>query len=402
MQHDLVLTGLGALGSFGGSTERLWQALLDGTPLLTRHRRFAREGLAAVVPDFRLDDYKRTAKGHRAPRISQYALAAAAQAIRKARLDAKGVDKDAVAIVYGTGNGPSEVVEHNLAAITQSGLRALEPLSFQESVFNAPASMVSIEYGFRGPLLALPMGWASGGYAIATAADLIEFGHAQVVLVVVSDEMSELGEHALKRLKLFSPSEDPGDAIRPFDVAHSGTLPGEGAAAVVLETSAHAALRGAVPLATLAGWATASDSFGVGPKANGQALAHAMQQAVARAGDLRPDAIYSGSYCTADADLAEADAVVGTFGSGKRPLVTNVRGALGEAKAPTALLGIVAAAQSLRTGTVPATTGCRERDPRCAIDVCTQTTAVPGIEAVLCNAFWVNGTNASVLLRAAP
>src|SRR5262245_27007543 len=146
MAHDLLITGFGALGVFGGSHERLWRALLDGTPLSTPCERLADKSLAPQITGFTLDDYKRTAKGHRAPRISQYALASAAQAIDQAKLGAKGVDNDAVAIVYGTGNGPNDVVERNLGAITGAGLDAVEPLSFQESVFNAPASLISIEY----------------------------------------------------------------------------------------------------------------------------------------------------------------------------------------------------------------------------------------------------------------
>ncbi len=399
MAHDLVITGFGALGGFGGSHERLWQALLDGRPLLAPCSRLADRSLAAEITDFNLDDFKRTAKGHRAPRISQYALAAAAQAIDQAGLGAKAVDKDAVSIVYGTGNGPNDVVERNLGAITSSGLGAVEPLSFQESVFNAPASLISIEYGLRGPLLALPMGWAAGGYAVAMAADLIEFGHASVAIVVVSDELSDIGHSAMKALKLFSPSCDPANAIRPFDAARSGAICGEGAAALVLETREHAAVRGAVPLLQLAGWGSASDSFGVGPKRNGDALAGAMREAVDRAGGLRPDVIYAGSYCTADADRAEAAAIAGTFGGDKRPRVTNIRGAIGEAKAPTGLFNILAAQASMRSGTVPATTGCRQIDPECDIDVCTRATDLPGIDAVMCNAFWVNGTNTSLLLR---
>ncbi|WP_310452587.1 beta-ketoacyl synthase N-terminal-like domain-containing protein [Sulfuritalea sp.] len=401
MAHDIVITGFGALGSFGGSHERLWQALLDGRPLLSKCSRLADQSLAAEITDFNLDDFKRTAKGHRAPRISQYALAAAAQAIHQAKLGAKAVDKDAVSIVYGTGNGPNDVVERNLAAITHSGLGAVEPLSFQESVFNAPASLISIEYSLRGPLLALPMGWAAGGYAVAIAADLILFGHASVVIVVVSDELSDIGHSAMKALKLISPKDDPNDAIRPFDIARSGAICGEGGAAIILETREHATARGAVPLLELAGWGITSDSFGVGPKANGVALASAMLEAVNRAGGLRPDVIYAGSYCTADADLAEAAAIASTFGGENRPLVTNIRGAIGEAKAPTGIFNILAAEASLRTGTVPATTGCRQVDPQCNIEVCIRPTKLASMEAVMCNAFWVNGTNTSLLLRVA-
>lgn len=399
MARELVITGFGALGSFGDSPEALWQALLDARPLVKPCDRLAGQPLAATINGFDLNDYKRTAKGHRAPLISQYALAAAARAFDQAALGARAVDKDRVAIVYGTGNGPNEVVERNLGAMTRHGLGAVEPLSFQESVFNAPASLISIEYGLRGPLLALPMGWASGGYALSVAADLIEFGHAPAALVVVSDELSEIGHGAMKALRLISPATDPCEAIRPFDRARTGVICGEGAAALVLETREHARLRGAVPLLELAGWSTPSDRFGVGPKANGHGMALAMRQAWMQAGEP-PDLIYSGSYCTADADHAEADAIAEVFATQQAPKVTNVRGALGEAKGPTGLFNIMAAQASLATASAPPTAGCREVDPACRIDVCTQAAVLPRLKTVMCNAFWVNGTNSSIVVRA--
>lgn len=398
MNHDLVMTGLGALGSFGGSASLLWEALLAARPLIKPCDRLADQALAATVDGFCLDDYKRTAKGQRAPLISQYALAAAAQAIAQARLTDRLVDKDGVAIVYGTGNGPNEVVDRNLGAITRHGLDAVEPLTFQESVFNAPASFISIEYVLRGPLLALPMGWAAGGYALAAAADLIQFGHAPAAVVVVSDELSDIGHAAMKALRLISPVTDIHHAIRPFDPAHTGVICGEGAAAVILETREHAARRDARPLLELAAWSTTSDRFGVGPKSDGRGLAQAMRQATAQAGEV-PDVIYAGSYCTADADRAEASAITEVFGRQGAPKVTNLRGAIGEAKAPSGLFNILAAHATLTTGTIPPSTGCRQVAPDCTIDVCTEAQTLPRLNSVMCNAFWVNGTNSAIVVR---
>ncbi|KIC07231.1 hypothetical protein RA19_24865, partial [Leisingera sp. ANG-M1] len=197
---------------------------------------------------------------------------------------------------YGTGNGPNEVVERNLSAITADGLTAVEPLSFQESVFNAPASLISIEFGFRGPLLALPMGWAAGGYAIATAADLIRFGHAETVVVVVSDEMSAIGNSAMRGLRLISKQTEASELLRPFSADASGASNGEGAAAIVVEARQAAESRGNAPLAILRDWSMTSDSCGVGPKRSAGGIQAAMAQALDQAAEQEPDVIFSGSY----------------------------------------------------------------------------------------------------------
>jgi len=400
MSPDIVITGIGAVGSFGSSPDDLWNALLCGEPLDRPSKRLSGDWLSTEMVDFDLDKFRRTAKGHRAPRISQYALAAAAQAISQANITAKSVDKDAVSIVYGTGNGPGDVIAKNLAAITDVGMGGIEPLSFQESVFNAPASLISIEYGFRGPLIALPMGWAAGGYAVSTAADLIEFGHASIAVVVVSDELTSLTHNAVSALGLVSPNDGLEQMTRPFDRRHNGAVMGEGGAALVLETREHAMARGATVLMELAGWGVTSDAFGVGHKGAGPAaLQSAMEIAMHRAGEDRPDLVYSGSYCTADADQAEANSLVAIFEPSLRPTVTNIRGTIGEAKGVSGIFNLIAAEASLRTGIVPRTSGCEDIDLGCPIDIATKSSAIADMDVVMCNAFWVNGTNTSIIVR---
>lgn len=369
MPAELVITGFGAVGSFGDSPSALLDALRAGEPLSWPGQRLGAQVRSAEIRDFDLARFRRTAKGHRAPRVSQYALAAAAQAIAAAGIDDRRVARDDVAIVYGTGNGPGEVVAKNLAAITGDGLGAIEPLAFQESVFNAPASLVSIEYGFRGPLLALPMGWAAGACAISVAADLIAAGHASLALVVASDEVSALAHDAMAALGLVRGAAAgtglPGRRPIPF-------FSSEGGAAIVIEARAHAAQRGATPLLELAGHGLASDAFGVGPKGLGPAaLSQAMQRALGDASQRRPALLYAGSYGSDDAEHAESDAIAQVFGAARPPRAINLRRVTGEAKAPMALFSLIAATAAL---------------------------AAPG-DAALCNAFWVNGTNASVLVR---
>lgn len=406
LSSDIVITGVGALGCFGGSSELLWKSLQADRPCLSLSSRLPTMGVCAHVGDwFNLDDYKRSRQGRRAPLISQYALAVASQAIRQAKIDVRGAcEKDEVAIVYGTGNGPNGVLERNLSAIIVNGLAAVEPLSFQESVFNAPASLISIEYGFRGPLLALPMGWAAGGYAMATAADLIQFGHADTVLVVVSDEMSTVGNSAMRALRLISPQTDPDRIHRPYSRCRDGASYGEGAAAVVIERASVTAARGntgVVPLAYMCGWSMASDAHGTGPKRTHDGILSAMSRSIDMAGGISPDIVFGGGYSTMDSDLVEARAISEFFGACYNIPVTNIRGTIGEAKAATALFNVIAAIKAMRTEHLPGTLGTDPLDPDCEIDVIEPKGRTYPARSALCNSFWVNGTNSSLVLSKA-
>src|SRR5882724_12747755 len=199
--QSLVITAVGAVGAFGDSAADLWRMLLNAQPLCRPSTTLPGHPLSTELTNFDLGRFRQIPNGNRRPRTSQYALAAAVQAIEQAGLDDKSnFSKDDVAIVYGTGTGPVSLTELALTAITTGGLGATEPLWFQESVVNAPASFIGIEYGFRGPLVALPMGWAAGGHAIAVAADLIAFGSTPIALVVVSDELAPLAFNAYDAL----------------------------------------------------------------------------------------------------------------------------------------------------------------------------------------------------------
>jgi 3-oxoacyl-[acyl-carrier-protein] synthase II len=107
--------------------------------------------------------------------------------------------------------------------------------------------------------------------------------------------------------------------------------------------------------------------------------------------------IYSGSYCTPDADRSEAEAVYEVT-NGSRPRVTNIRGAVGEMKGVSGLLNVVAACRSIQTGMIPHTVGCDTLDPGCDVNVVQHGPVWSEVSSVLCNAFWVNGINASLLV----
>ncbi|MBQ0957956.1 hypothetical protein KAK06_03195 [Ideonella sp. 4Y11] len=397
MHPELVITAASAVGPFGDDPQSLWSSLTAGQPLPLPPCVDA-----GTLPDFDLRRFHDSRDGHRRPRTSQYAMAAAARAIGQARLDSDPqVDRDEVAIVYGTGTGPVSLTQRMLAALVDKGLTGVEPLWFQESVFNAPASWVGIEFGFRGPLVALPMGWAAGGHALATAADMLQFGHAEIALVLLSDELAPVAEQAYRALGMTTPNDGGDDATRPLDRRANGTRLGEGAAAVVLETAESARRRGVTPLARLTGWSVTSDEFGVGAKDAGTpALDDAMTAALAMAGRQQVDAVYSGAYGTLDAARAEAHAMQRVFGPQQPPL-TNIRGVVGEARGATALWNIVAALSSLDTGLLPPAVGCEQPDPDWGLRIAGQDEPPDAIDTVLCNAYWVNGVNTSIVLETA-
>jgi len=402
MNNDpLVITAIGAVGCFGDDVSSLWTSLLRAESL-ARPAAIGKDiGLSTEMQTFDLTRFHKSTDGHRRPKSSQYAMAAAVQVIKQARLGHDhDIDRDEVAIVYGTGTGGVSLTENMLTSLIERGMGAIEPLLFQESVFNAPASWVGIEHGFRGPLVALPMGWPTGGHAVATAADFVDFGTARIAIVLLADELSPIAFEAYRALGMLEPAAADGQGMRPFDMRSQGAILGDGAAAMVVERASSARARGVPALAKLSGWSVTSDPFGMGPKDGATStLQHSMHAALAQAGRTNVPVVFSGAYGSQNAAAVEAAGIRSLPGEAC-PIVTNIRGVVGEARGTTGLWNIIAAVQAIRHGQVPPIAGCGQPDYGLGLQLATSALAQAPIDAALCNAFWINGVNTSIVVEA--
>jgi 3-oxoacyl-[acyl-carrier-protein] synthase II len=171
----------------------------------------------------------------RQDRLSKLILVAAIAAAERARL--REVAGERTGLVVGTGLGCLEKTEGYLEGFARAGLAHADAMSFPESMDSSPAAHVSIVLGCRGPSMTVSQREISGECAIVLAAHHLEWGLADAVIVAAGDTTSPELVRALARLA-------------------PGVTPGEGAAAIVLETSKSAERRGAQPLARLLGWAS--------------------------------------------------------------------------------------------------------------------------------------------------
>jgi len=390
---------MGMVGPFGTSSEALWNALIRGNPLFQPYSRYSLRGLAGAVRNFHVMDYVKKPRVARSPRISQYALMSAVQAITDANIN-KNIKN--TAIVYGTGTGPTEATENILDAMIDEGLGTVEPLLFQECVFNAPASLISIHFKIRGPLIVLPMDWVTGGFALKVAVDFLRHNDINSVIVVVSDELSQSNHEARRYLKLVSPNDGGEEGMRPFDQSHNGAILSEGSVALILEKADNALQRKAPIYGEIASCATGSDAYRVGANnPDGSGLTRVMRQSMARA-NINPedvDCLLAGTFATKQSDLVESRAVTTTF-TDHLPPVTSIKSVIGEMGA-SGLFNVVAGLLAIRNGLIPATVGITECAPECEkLDIVMSPRRLDTLKTVMVNSFFVSGVYASAVLRA--
>ena len=341
-------------------------------------------------------------------RVSQFALVAAAQAVRDADLVFDGPGRRRAGVFVGTGMGGAQTTEDGYFTLYAEGSDRVKPYSVLMAMTNAAASWIGIEYGLLGPNLTYSTGCSSSAVAIGEAARRIATGEVDLMIAGGSEAPLNYGTlvawDALKTLATADPS-DVGSSCRPFAKDRTGLVLGEGASIVVLEDWEHARTRGARVHAELVGYGLCTDSAHITrPSVEGQAAA--MRQALESAA-MRPDEIdYINAHGTGTLanDAVETAAIKNVFGAQAfRIPVSSTKSMHGHLLGAAGALEFVASILALEQQTIPPTLNLHVPDPECDLDY------VPGVArtgvklaAAMSSSFAFGGTNAVLICRATP
>lgn len=389
VQPPIVITGLGLVTPFGTATGDFSNALVDGRTGVVAVTGFdiaeATSRTAAAVTGFEASRWIPPLKSRRMDTTSQYAIAAACQAFDAAGV-AYGVEpQDEVGVAVGTYTAGGSRTEEFLEGLFRLGPIGAPALLFNATVANVAASLVALELKVRGPNITISQKEVSGLTAIAHAIDLLRSGQARMVLAAGVDALYPLFYKVHDRFGVLSRANGRPEGSRPFDATRNGFVLGEGAYALVLESSTAAAARAAAPLAEILAVECGGTSPGINQwPADAAAVARVMARAI-RSSGLSPsdiDVVYASANSSPGLDTVEAAAIEQVFAD-RQPLVTSVKGALGESAASTTA-GLAAAVLCGRRGVVPPIAGLREVDPACArLRLAREATPLPGPRALI-------------------
>ncbi len=335
----------------------------------------------------------------------QYAAAAAAEAVASSGLDLETEDKRRIGVDVGSALGGTNLIEDQRLILEARGPRAINPTVISGVIINSAACQIAIRYGIKGPVNAPVAACATGAVAIGDAFRRLAWGDADVILAGGAESvMTALAITAFARLGATSQkNETPAQACAPFDKERDGTVVGEGAAILVLETLAHAQQRRATILAELVGYGLTCDAFHlVAPDVSGETASRAIQQALSD-GSVRPQEV--GWICahgtaTPLNDAAETRAIKLALGDhAYRTPVSSIKGALGHMLGAAGAISAAAAVQALRMGVIPPTINYRTPDPECDLDYVPNAGRQAEVKAALVNAFGFGGQNACLAFR---
>ncbi len=273
------------------------------------------------------------------------------------------------------------------------------------SIINMVAGLVSIQYGYQGPNLALVSACSTANHSIGEAGRLIEYGDADVMIAGGTEAtVSALGIGGFCAARALSTrNDDPATASRPWDVDRDGFVQGEGAGVLVLEEYEHAKARGARIYCELAGYGMSADAHHItAPPDDGHGGARSMINAM-RNGGLNPgDVDYINAHGTSTplGDIAECIAVKRAFGDHARKLaISSTKSMTGHLLGAAGGVEAVFTVLALRDQVAPPTANLFNQDPQCDLDFVPRVARDMKIRAALSNSFGFGGTNATLAFR---
>ncbi|MEC7507247.1 MAG: beta-ketoacyl-[acyl-carrier-protein] synthase family protein [Actinomycetota bacterium] len=348
----VAVTGIGVVAPAGIGKDAFWSGLLSPAPNGFRQ-----------IEDWDPSPYFDNPKeARRSDRVSQFTLAAAAEALEQA--GEISADPARRGTFVGTGVGGIGTLEEQIEVRLSKGERRVSPFLVPMMMANAPAATISMRYGWQGPCENTVTACAAGTHAIGNAARMVADGRCDVVMAGGAE--APFTPTAVAGFGNMTALSNSGDS-RPFDTNRDGFVMAEGAAILVLEAWELAEARGATILAEVLGSASTADAHHItAPSPGGVGAVTCMQLAMDDAG-ITPDQvrhINAHGTSTDKNDAAEAEAVAKVFGTDDSgPLVTSTKGITGHALGAAGALEAVAVLLAMQHRKVPPTAGLTERDP---------------------------------------
>ncbi len=395
------VSGLGFITPIGRTVEEFDDALFAGRSAV-RAQTLEIKGmdtmeLAVAACDFESNGVRSTS---RLPldRGTAMALAAAQDAAAEARLDLETIDRDRLGIFWGSGLAGAGTFD-NTTSVLYGEQRRMRPTTVLTVMPNAAVAELALHFGARGSAIAYACACASSAVAIGEAMRAIRGGWIDVAIVGGHDAMLTPGVmaswHAM-RVMAPPPADAPSSACRPFSGDRAGFAIGEGAAALVLESEAHAAARGAAPF-VLAGYATNCDGTHItNPDTAGQV--RAMRAALRDAGIEASDVGHINAHGTATSagDAAEAASIREVFGNATP--VSATKAIHGHVLGGGGAIELIAALRALAREALPPIANLQTPDAAFDLDfVQGEAREAKGIRYALSNSFAFGGTNAVIV-----
>lgn len=411
----VVVTGLGAVTPIGNDVETTWNAAINGVsgagPITHFDASLFKTQFACEVKNFNAEEHFDRRRLRQLDLYAQYALVAAAQAVKDADIDSEAVNKDRVGVIVAAGIGGLHTFEEEAGYYAKNEEKGpkYNPFFIPKMIADIASGHISMDYGFHGPNYGVVSACASSNNAIIDAFNLIRLGKADAMVTGGAEAaIFPAGVGGFNSMHALSTRNDsPETASRPFSKSRDGFVMGEGSVVLILEELEHALARGAKIYAEVAGGGMSADAHhltATHPEGLGAILSmqNALDDAEMTAADI--DYINVHGTSTPVGDISEVKAIVKVFGENAYKLnISSTKSMTGHLLGATGALEAMFSVKAVQEDIVPPTINHEEGDDDPEIDYNLNFTFGKAqhrtVRAALSNSFGFGGHNATVIVK---
>lgn len=409
----VVITGLGVVSPAGNDIKSFWTNIVNGRSNAAAITHFNAEHFkthfACEVKDFRSADHLDRNEIKRSDLYTQYALAAAKQAVEDSGFDTNSVDPFDIGVIMGSAQGGFETFEQQMKEYAATDHAPhFNPFFIPKTLVNMASGLISIKYGFMGVNFSAVSACASANTAIMDAFNYIRWGKAKIIVTGGADapisEGSIGGYNALKALS--TRNDSPLAASRPFDVERDGFVMGEGAGVLIFEEYEHAKARGAKIYAEVAGAAMTSDAYHItATHPEGKGAIRGMKLALEDGGLNADEVNYVNAHATSTpvGDLSESKAIHAVFGDNKNFAISATKSMTGHLLGAAGAIEAIVAIKAIQDNIIPPTINTHTIDPEvpAGLHIVTKEAIDKQVNVALSNTFGFGGHNGIAVFKKA-
>lgn len=408
MKRRVVITGMGAVTPIGNTVEAFWNGIkkeeVGIAPITKFDTTDYKVKIAAEVKGFVAKERLDFKSAKRMETFSQYAVAAAQEAMAMSGLSMEKEDPYRVGVIVGSGIGGLAIMEKEHEKILNKGPKRVNPLLVPMMISNMAAGNVAIALGCKGKCTDVVTACATGTNAIGDALRAIQYGDAEVMFAGGTESsITPIAVAGFTNLTALTSATDPKKASLPFDKERSGFVIGEGAGVVVLEELEHAKKRGARIYAELCGYGSTCDAYHItSPAEDGSGAARAMELAMEEGGVRPEDVDYINAHGTGTHhnDLFETRAIHLALGEAAEQVkVSSTKSMIGHLLGAAGAVELIACVKSIEEGYIHPTVGTSQPDEGCDLDYVIDGGLHQEVTTVLSNSLGFGGHNATLLIR---
>ena len=406
--NRVVVTGIGAVTPIGNDAKTTWEGMKAGKNGVGFITRFDTEEfkvkVAAEVKDFDPTLYMEKKEVRKTGLYTQYALAAAAQALEDSGISG-AVEPERLGVYVGSGIGGMTTFIDNTKKLLDGGPKKVSPFFIPSMIANIAAGTIAIKHNAQGPSMCVVTACATSTNTIGEAFHAIRYGYADAMIAGGAEAtLNELAIAGFTNCMALSTINDPQRASIPFDKRRDGFVLGEGAGILILEEYEHAKARNAKIYAEIVGYGNTNDAYHMtAPRPDGKGASTAIKLALEEAGfDKEKNSLYLNAHGTSTElnDKGETKAVKDALGDKAYDIyISSTKSMTGHMLGAAGAVEAIASVMALKENIIPPTIGYQEPDPECDLNYVPNQAAEAKVDFAASTSLGFGGHNGCLVFK---